>query len=89
MSEVVVGEYTFNTSKQIGKGRYATVYEGIHAGKGTKVAVKKVNWSAIHKNKHDNLRKKLQQSLGVQKKTYEHVLTLLDFQVRTNTQTFN
>lgn len=81
MPDVVVGEYSFDTSKQIGKGRHATVYEGFHAGKGIKVAVKKVDWSSIHKNKHDNLRKKLQQALGVQKKTYEHVLALLDFQV--------
>jgi hypothetical protein len=81
MPDIVVGEYSFDPNKQIGKGRHSCVYEGHHAGKGIKVAVKKVDWSSIHKNKHDSLKKKLQQALGVQKKTYENVLTLLDFQV--------
>lgn len=85
MPDIVLGEYAFDSSKVIGKGRHATIYEGYHAGKGTKVAVKKVDWSFIPKSKHENLKKKLQQSLGVQKKTYENVLTLLDFQVCINT----
>ena len=84
MPDVVVGECSYDPSKQIGKGRHATVYEGTHAARGIKVAVKKVDWSSIPKSKHDNLRKKLQQALGVQKKTYEHVLSILDFQVCIN-----
>jgi hypothetical protein len=82
MPDIVVGEFSFDPSKQVGKGRHATVYEGYHTSKGTKVAVKKVDWSSIHKNKHDTLKKKLHQALGVQqKKVHDNVLTLLDFKV--------
>jgi hypothetical protein len=84
MSDIVVGEYSFNPSKQIGKGRHSTVYEGYHAGSGTKVAIKKVDWASIHNRKHDMVKKKIQQALELQKrKAYEHVVKLLGFQVCT------
>ena len=82
MPEVVIGEYTVDTNNEFGKGKCSTVYVGRHAN-GQKVAVKKVDWTAISKTKHDNIVKKLQQALSAQKarKEYEHALLLLDFQV--------
>lgn len=82
MSTIVVGEYAFDTTKQLGKGRFSTVYEGQHAEKGTKVAIKKVDWSALPASKRDNLVNKLKQAVELHKtKSHEHVLKLLDYQV--------
>lgn len=82
MPEVVIGEYSFDSSEEIGKGRYSTVYQGRHAS-GTKVAVKKVNWTALGRGRHDNIVRKLQQALAASKgrKENEHIAALLDLQV--------
>lgn len=84
MPLVVVGDYSYDPNIVLGRGRYSTVYEGLHSS-GQKVAVKKVDWSTINRSKHDNISKKLQQDLAAQKtkrwKSYENTLILLDIQV--------
>ncbi|KAG2420885.1 hypothetical protein HFD88_000499 [Aspergillus terreus] len=72
-SEMSVGRYT--RLGQIGKGSFATVYQGVHTKSRTYVAIKSVNLSQLNKKLKENLFSEIHILKGLY---HPHIVALID-----------
>ncbi|KAJ5579772.1 uncharacterized protein N7459_005757 [Penicillium hispanicum] len=71
--ELAVGRYT--RLNEIGRGSFATVYQGVHTKSRTYVAIKSVNLSKLNKKLKDNLSSEIDILKGLQ---HPHIVALID-----------
>ncbi|KAI1940562.1 Serine/threonine-protein kinase [Ophidiomyces ophidiicola] len=72
-SELILGKYSM--IEEIGKGSFATVYQGIHIKHRTYVAIKAVNIGPLNKKLKDNLKMEIEILKGLQ---HPHIVSLID-----------
>ncbi|CDM33671.1 hypothetical protein DTO013E5_1446 [Penicillium roqueforti] len=72
-SEMSIGRYT--RLDEIGRGSFATVYQGIHTQTRTFVAIKSVNLSKLNKKLKENLSSEIDILKGLQ---HPHIVALID-----------
>ncbi|KAJ5500032.1 Serine/threonine-protein kinase C-terminal [Penicillium expansum] len=71
--EMSVGRYT--RLDEIGRGSFATVYQGVHTKTKTYVAIKSVNLSKLNKKLKENLSSEIDILMGLQ---HPHIVALID-----------
>ncbi|KAL1993156.1 hypothetical protein VTN49DRAFT_3105 [Thermomyces lanuginosus] len=72
-TEVQIGRYV--RLDEIGRGSFATVYQGIHSKHRTYVAIKSVNLSKLNKKLKDNLSSEIEILKGLH---HPHIVALID-----------
>ncbi|KAJ5610715.1 hypothetical protein N7510_007434 [Penicillium lagena] len=77
--EMSIGRYT--RLDEIGRGSFATVYQGVHTKSRTYVAIKSVNLSKLNKKLKDNLSSEIDILKGLH---HPHIVALIDCQESTS-----
>ncbi|KAJ5287788.1 hypothetical protein N7478_003474 [Penicillium angulare] len=71
--EMIIGGYT--RLEEIGRGSFATVYQGVHTKQRSLVAIKSVNLSKLNKKLKDNLSSEIDILKGLH---HPHIVALID-----------